>query len=199
MYYMKNLETMSGQELKEYIEETRLSINNLSKEYIDKIENKIDESKNKKELLQQALVIKKIYKYVEWTNEAIKMNDNVPNRSKVIPKRGEIWTCELGQNIGSEENKIRPVIVLQNDTGNVNAPTTIVVPISNRPKRIAVHIALRSGDFILVEGEKMEITGTVLAEQIRVVSKARLGRHVATLNDKFMKLLDSKIKISLDL
>lgn len=199
MYYMKNLESMSGQELKEYIEETKLSINNLSKEYIDKIENKIDESKNKKELLQQALMIKKIYKYVEWTNEAIKMNDNVPNRSKVIPKRGEIWTCELGQNIGSEENKIRPVIILQNDTGNVNAPTTIVVPISNRPKRIAVHIALRSGDFILVEGEKMEITGTVLAEQIRVVSKARLGRHVATLSDKFMKLLDSKIKISLDL
>jgi mRNA-degrading endonuclease toxin of MazEF toxin-antitoxin module len=196
---MKNLESMSGQELKEYIEETKLSINNLSKEYIDKIENKIDESKNKKELLQQALMIKKIYKYVEWTNEAIKMNDNVPNRSKVIPKRGEIWTCELGQNIGSEENKIRPVIILQNDTGNVNAPTTIVVPISNRPKRIAVHIALRSGDFILVEGEKMEITGTVLAEQIRVVSKARLGRHVATLSDKFMKLLDSKIKISLDL
>lgn len=199
MYYMKNLESMSGQELKEYLEETKLSINNLSKEYIDKIENKIDESKNKKELLQQALMIKKIYKYVEWTNEAIKMNDNVPNRSKVIPKRGEIWTCELGQNIGSEENKIRPVIILQNDTGNVNAPTTIVVPISNRPKRIAVHIALRSGDFILVEGEKMEITGTVLAEQIRVVSKARLGRHVATLSDKFMKLLDSKIKISLDL
>lgn len=199
MYYMKNLESMSGQELKEYLEETKLSINNLSKEYIDKIENKIDESKNKKELIQQALMIKKIYKYVEWTNEAIKMNDNVPNRSKVIPKRGEIWTCELGQNIGSEENKIRPVIILQNDTGNVNAPTTIVVPISNRPKRIAVHIALRSGDFILVEGEKMEITGTVLAEQIRVVSKARLGRHVATLSDKFMKLLDSKIKISLDL
>ncbi|MDF2881498.1 MAG: PemK family protein [Clostridiaceae bacterium] len=199
MYYMKNLESMSGQELKEYIEETKLSISNLSKEYIDKIENKIHESKNKKEFLQQALMIKKIYKYVEWANEAIKMNDNVPNRSKVIPKRGEIWTCELGQNIGSEENKIRPVIILQNDTGNVNAPTTIVVPISNRPKRIAVHIALRSGDFILVEGEKMEITGTVLAEQIRVVSKARLGRHVATLNDKFMKLLDSKIKISLDL
>jgi len=199
MYYMKNLETMSGQELKEYIEETKLSISNLSKEYIDKIENKIDETKNKKELIQQALMIKKLYKYVEWTNEAIKMNDNVPNRSKVIPKRGEIWTCELGQNIGSEENKIRPVIILQNDTGNVNAPTTIVVPISNRPKRIAVHIALRSGDFILVEGEKMEITGTVLAEQIRVVSKARLGRHVATLSDKFMKLLDSKIKISLDL
>jgi mRNA-degrading endonuclease toxin of MazEF toxin-antitoxin module len=196
---MKNLESMSGQELKEYIEETKLSISNLSKEYIDKIENKIHESKNKKEFLQQALMIKKIYKYVEWANEAIKMNDNVPNRSKVIPKRGEIWTCELGQNIGSEENKIRPVIILQNDTGNVNAPTTIVVPISNRPKRIAVHIALRSGDFILVEGEKMEITGTVLAEQIRVVSKARLGRHVATLNDKFMKLLDSKIKISLDL
>ncbi len=127
------------------------------------------------------------------------MNDNVKNRIRIVPKRGEVWTCELGQNIGSEENKIRPVIVIQNNTGNQNAPTTIVVPISNRPKKIAVHISIRNGDFHLVEGEKMEITGTVLAEQIRVVSKARLGRHVATLNNKFMKLLDSKIKISLDL
>ncbi len=148
---------------------------------------------------EKAYALSKLYKYVEWVNDGIEMNNNVKNRIRIVPKRGEVWTCELGQNIGSEENKIRPVIIIQNDTGNQNAPTTIVVPISNRPKKIAVHISIRNGDFELVKGEKMEITGTVLAEQIRIVSKARLGRHVATLSDKFMQLLDSKIKISLDL
>lgn len=103
---------------------------------------------------EKAYALSKLYKYVEWVNDGIEMNNNVKNRIRIVPKRGEVWTCELGQNIGSEENKIRPVIIIQNDTGNQNAPTTIVVPISNRPKKIAVHISIRNGDFELVKGEK---------------------------------------------
>ncbi|GAA0739456.1 type II toxin-antitoxin system PemK/MazF family toxin [Clostridium oceanicum] len=196
---MKNLNEMNNEELGKYIYDTNRQIHKLLDEYKNKINIRIDGNNKKKTLKQKSYGIGKLYKYVEWVNNGIEMNDNVKNRIRIVPKRGEVWTCELGQNIGSEENKIRPVIVIQNNTGNQNAPTTIVVPISNRPKKIAVHISIRNGDFHLVEGEKMEITGTVLAEQIRVVSKARLGRHVATLNNKFMKLLDSKIKISLDL
>ncbi|ACA55418.1 type II toxin-antitoxin system PemK/MazF family toxin [Clostridium botulinum] len=196
---MKNLNDMNSEELGKYIKDTENQIHNLLDEYINRVNNKIDKNKNAKTLKEKAYALSKLYKYVEWVNDGIEMNNNVKNRIRIVPKRGEVWTCELGQNIGSEENKIRPVIIIQNDTGNQNAPTTIVVPISNRPKKIAVHISIRNGDFELVKGEKMEITGTVLAEQIRIVSKARLGRHVATLSDKFMQLLDSKIKISLDL
>ncbi|NEZ47528.1 type II toxin-antitoxin system PemK/MazF family toxin [Clostridium niameyense] len=196
---MKNLKEMNKEELDKYICDTEQQIHKLIEDYIHKINNKLHQNKHIRRSKERSYDIGRLYKYVEWVNDGIEMNDNVKNRIRVVPKRGEVWTCELGQNIGSEENKIRPVIIIQNDTGNQNAPTTIVVPISNRPKKIAVHISIRNGDFQLVEGEKMEITGTVLAEQIRVVSKARLGRHVATLSDKFMKLLDSKIKISLDL
>ncbi|MCR1934603.1 type II toxin-antitoxin system PemK/MazF family toxin [Clostridium tepidum] len=196
---MKNLNDMNTEELERYIKDTENQIHKLLDEYISKVNNKIDKNKNAKTSKEKAYALSKLYKYVEWVNDGIEMNNNVKNRIRIVPKRGEVWTCELGQNIGSEENKIRPVIIIQNDTGNQNAPTTIVVPISNRPKKIAVHISIRNGDFELVKGEKMEITGTVLAEQIRIVSKARLGRHVATLSDKFMQLLDSKIKISLDL
>ncbi len=196
---MKNLNDMNTEELERYIKDTENQIHKLLDEYINRVNNKIDKNKNAKTLREKAYALSKLYKYVEWVNDGIEMNNNVKNRIRIVPKRGEVWTCELGQNIGSEENKIRPVIIIQNNTGNQNAPTTIVVPISNRPKKIAVHISIRNGDFELVKGEKMEITGTVLAEQIRIVSKARLGRHVATLSDKFMQLLDSKIKISLDL
>ncbi|MGO5074004.1 type II toxin-antitoxin system PemK/MazF family toxin [Clostridium sporogenes] len=196
---MKNLNDMNSEELGKYIKDTESQIHKLLDEYINRVNNKIDKNKSAKTLKEKSYALSKLYKYVEWVNDGIEMNNNVKNRIRIVPKRGEVWTCELGQNIGSEENKIRPVIIIQNDTGNQNAPTTIVVPISNRPKKIAVHISIRNGDFELVKGEKMEITGTVLAEQIRIVSKARLGRHVATLSDKFMQLLDSKIKISLDL
>ncbi len=151
---MKNLNDMNSEELGKYIKDTENQIHNLLDEYINRVNNKIDKNKNAKTLKEKAYALSKLYKYVEWVNDGIEMNNNVKNRIRIVPKRGEVWTCELGQNIGSEENKIRPVIIIQNDTGNQNAPTTIVVPISNRPKKIAVHISIRNGDFELVKGEK---------------------------------------------
>lgn len=195
----QNINDMNKEELKEFINESIEDIINLVGEYNNIIKDKLNENKETQPIKRKALNIKRIHNYVSWVKEQIKMNDMISKDIKVIPRRGEIWTCELGQNIGSEENKIRPVIIIQNDTGNKNAPTTIIAPISNRPKKIAVHIELRESDYKLEDGEKNHITGTVLAEQIKVVSKARLGRHIATLNKEFMDLLDSKLRISLKL
>lgn len=187
------------EDFKKIIEESKQEIHSALNEYGKLINKKLQANEEIKSIKKKAYNIKKIYSYVSWVNEQAKMNDNALRDIRVIPRRGEVWTCELGQNIGSEENKIRPVIIIQNDTGNKNAPTTIVAPISNRPKKIAVHIELRESDYKLENGEKSHITGTILAEQIKVVSKVRLGRHIATLNKDFMELLDSKLRISLDL
>lgn len=195
----QNINDMNKEELKEFINNSIEDIINLVDEYNNIIKDKLNKNKETQPIKKKALNIKRIHNYVSWVKEQIKMNDMISKDIKVIPRRGEIWTCELGQNIGSEENKIRPVIIIQNDTGNKNAPTTIIAPISNRPKKIAVHIELRESDYKLEDGEKNHITGTVLAEQIKVVSKARLGRHIATLNKEFMDLLDSKLRISLKL
>lgn len=196
---MKSFNDMNEIELKKYIADTQLQVKKLIEDYKDKTTKMISKVHKTDDLMSEAYSISKIFKEAEWVNQSIAMNARVNKRSNILPKRAEIWTCELGENVGSEENKIRPVIIIQNDTGNKNAPTTIIVPISNRPKKIAVHISILSGDFDLIKGEKMEITGTALVEQIRAVSKARLGRHVATLNSNFMKLLNSKIKISLQM
>lgn len=45
--------------------------------------------------------------------------------------RGEVYWCYLGENIGNEESKKRPVVIIQNQKGNDNSPTTIVAPITN--------------------------------------------------------------------
>lgn len=194
-----NINNMSDEELEIFLDKRVETVHQLINQYINLIKDKTRKNYKFKSNKQRAYYINNIYNYVSWVNEQIKMNENVSRDAKVIPRRGEIWTCELGQNIGSEENKIRPVIIIQNDTGNKNAPTTIIAPISNRPKKIAVHIELRESDYKLENGEKNHITGTVLLEQIKVVSKARLGRHIATLDNGFMEILDSKIKISLNL
>lgn len=194
-----NIRNMNERELKKYITDTREKINMLMEQYLNDYVDKIKDSEKIEDIYEQAIRIKSLFKYVEWVNKKMEMNQQSLGRRNTIPKRGEIWTCELGQNIGSEENKIRPVIIVQNNTGNEKGPTTIIVPISNRQKKIKVHIQLRESDYKLVEGEAQKVTGTVLCEQVKVVSKVRLGRHIATLKDDFVRILDSKLKSSLEL
>jgi len=42
----------------------------------------------------------------------------------------DVFYCELGFNIGSEQKDKRPVVVLQNNKGNRSSTTTIVAPIT---------------------------------------------------------------------
>src|SRR3712207_3033667 len=154
-----NINNMNDEELQIFLAKRIETVHQLINQYINLIKDKTRKNHKFKSNKQRAYYINNIYNYVSWVNEQIKMNENVSRDAKVIPRRGEIWTCELGQNIGSEENKIRPVIIIQNDTGNKNAPTTIIAPISNRPKKIAVHIELRESDYKLENGEKNHITG----------------------------------------
>ena len=43
-------------------------------------------------------------------------------------RRGDVVIVELDPTQGSEQRGTRPCLVVQNDVGNANAPTTIVVP-----------------------------------------------------------------------
>lgn len=193
------IKDMNSVQLKKYIKNTKELIEQQLEEYVKLNNEKLIDNEQIANLRKRAYNIKEIYEYVNWANSKMQINENIASSIKTIPKRGEIWTCQLGKNIGSEENKVRPVVIIQNNTGNEKGPTTIIAPISNRKKKIAAHIEIRESDYILVKGEENKITGTVLCEQIKVVSKARLGRHIATLNDDFVnKILNLKLKLSID-
>ena len=43
-----------------------------------------------------------------------------------VYRRGDIYFADLDPVIGSEQGGTRPVIVIQNDTGNKHSPTLIV-------------------------------------------------------------------------
>ena len=52
-------------------------------------------------------------------------------------KRGEIYYADLSPAVGSEQDGVRPVLILQNDTGNKFSSTTIIAPITSVPKKRA--------------------------------------------------------------
>ena len=46
--------------------------------------------------------------------------------------RGDMYYADLGQGIGSEQKGHRPVVIIQNNTGNKHSPTVIVAAISSK-------------------------------------------------------------------
>ena len=50
-------------------------------------------------------------------------------------RRGEIYWVDWSPGRGSEQQGIRPSLIIQNDTGNRYSPTTIVASISTAPER----------------------------------------------------------------
>lgn len=64
--------------------------------------------------------------FTEWMNDKLKIQKK---SSGVKIYQRQIFYCQLGYNIGSEQNGRRPVVIIQNDFGN-KSNTTLVAPIT---------------------------------------------------------------------
>lgn len=47
-------------------------------------------------------------------------------------QRGDIYHADLNPVVGSEQGGVRPVLVIQNNTGNYYSPTVIVAAMSSK-------------------------------------------------------------------
>ena len=61
-----------------------------------------------------------------------------------IVKRGEIYYADLSPVVGSEQGGVRPVLIVQNDTGNRHSPTVIAAAITSQTgkAKLPTHIVL---------------------------------------------------------
>lgn len=111
----------------------------------------------------------------------------------IEPKRGEIWWAHLGGNQGSEQGYLRPVVIVQNDTGNLYSPTVIVAAVSHSKRRdLPIHVPLG-------KGYSLHKKSVVLLEQIRTIDKSRLRTCLTRLTDQDMLAVDQALKVSLGL
>ena len=106
-------------------------------------------------------------------------------------KRGEIYYADVSPVIGSEQGGVRPVLILQNDTGNKFSSTTIVAPITSVPKKRSqpTHIFI---DYDFLESESI-----VLLEQLRTIDKKRLSDRLGQISAKDMHQIEYAMNISL--
>lgn len=109
-------------------------------------------------------------------------------------KRGEIYYADLGRMLGSEQSGVRPVLIVQNNTGNQFSPTVIVAPITSKmmKKRLPTHVYLQQNQ----EQYGLDRASVVLAEQVRTVDKQRMKWFVGELDEMAMKRVDRALAIS---
>lgn len=111
-------------------------------------------------------------------------------------KRGDMYYADLSPVIGSEQGGIRPVLIIQNDTGNRYSPTVIAAAITSQTSKnkLPTHIEIGSTQM----GLKSD--SVVLAEQIRTIDKSRLKEKIGHIDDnEIMGRVNNAIGISFGL
>ena len=108
-------------------------------------------------------------------------------------RRGEIYYADLSPVVGSEQGGIRPVIILQNDTGNCHSPTTIVVAVTSKTTKnyLPTHIKVYS--------PMLRKNSVAMLEQIRTIDKQRILGYIGQTDSRTMQNINKAMRISLGL
>jgi Growth inhibitor len=95
-------------------------------------------------------------------------------------KRYEIRWADLDPTVGAEVNKTRPVVIVSLDLLNDVLDTITVCPLTSRIHgEWRTHLTVKAGDR----------DADIMVEQIRAISKSRVGKKLGTLSTRDAALL----------
>ena len=117
-----------------------------------------------------------------------------------LHQRHDVDLQEIGLPLGvclvtGEQGGVRPVLIVQNDTGNRYSPTVIAAAITSQTNKakLPTHIALSAPDYGLPRDS------VVLLEQIRTLDKRRLRERMGRVDGELMGRIDAAIAVSFGL
>ncbi|MBQ5736072.1 MAG: type II toxin-antitoxin system PemK/MazF family toxin, partial [Lachnospiraceae bacterium] len=90
---------------------------------------------------------------------------------------------------------IRPVLVIQNDTGNRHSPTVIIAAITSQmhKSKLPTHVEIDSQKY------DIDKDSVVLLEQLRTIDKKRLRDKVCHLDNDIIAKVDKALLVSLEM
>jgi len=122
----------------------------------NEINQQFDKTKDILENVNDILALE----YATWTKNKAKMKfqKNIP----AFPITNNfIYWCDLGINIGSEQNKIRPAIIIRTQT---NSPICTILPLTS--------VRLQDKKWYHIDLEQKN--STAMIEQVKNISKLRI-------------------------
>lgn len=113
----------------------------------------------------------------------------------MVIKRGDIFYADLRPVIGSEQGGVRPVLIIQNDTGNKHSPTVICAAITSKMNKakLPTHVELDSKRCDIIKDS------LILLEQLRTIDKKRLKEKICHLDNDILAKVDKALLVSLEL
>lgn len=115
-------------------------------------------------------------------------------------RRGDVVLVDFPYVTEPGVSKLRPAVIVQNDTGNRFSPNLIVIPVSSRlPQRpYPTNVVLRHGS-PEAQGTGLDRDSTVQAEVILTIPKTSVEHHLGRLSPGAAAALDRALKVSLGL
>ena len=113
----------------------------------------------------------------------------------MVIKRGDIFYADLRPVVGSEQGGIRPVLIIQNDTGNRHSPTVICAAITSKMNKakLPTHVEFDACHYDIVKDS------VILLEQVRTRDKKRLKDKVCHLDNEIINQVDKALRVSLEM
>lgn len=133
-------------------------------------------------------------------------NENVQMSRSIV--KGAVFMCDLGENIGSEQNGLRPVLVVSNDRMNQTSGNVKVIPLSKRLKtkvteengrrktvpRFYSHYFLYTRRYPF-----LALDSAVKVEELTTVNKVRLQEYLGNVSAYDLKKINVRIKWVFDI
>ena len=110
-----------------------------------------------------------------------------------VYRRGDIYLANLNPFKGSEQGGRRPVVVLQNNTGNLHSSTIIVATMTShidKKREQPTH-------YILPPVGQLKTASVVQLEQIKTIDKCRVLKYFVRIPAEHMREINRVIKISM--
>lgn len=105
-------------------------------------------------------------------------------------KRGEVWWVNFDPAMGSEIKKVRPAVIISNDSANRNLSRVVVVALTSNVERIY------PGEAAVSVGDK---AAKAMVTQIMTADKTRLSKQIGELSKSDMLAVEQAILVHLGL
>lgn len=143
-----------------------------------------------------------------WMSNKLRIQDRFDKNDQKYVKypRGAIYACHFGENIGNEKSRLeaRPCIIVSNNRINYKATNVVVIPLTKEIKykdmstktelKYEWHYVLKKSKY-----NKLNYDSAVQCEDIRCVSKSRMGKYICSVDTIDLDEIKKRIKKSLQI
>lgn len=147
---------------------------------------------------EEKTAMQQAQRYNNWLASKLYLTIGQRYKRKWTVKKGEVYFVDLGQNIGSEENKIRPVVVIQANAYNFNSPVFTCAIISSSVLTIPdIQVPITNTyAYTDIKNQPNRLIGTVDLGQIKTVAKERIvSQKICTLTTEMNEIEEKLLNI----